>query len=51
VHRRDFVRCSDLAPLPEEVVALYDDGDAARDPDGVLVFGPHAVQEVGVAHA
>lgn len=48
---RDFVRCSDLAPLPDEIVALYDHGDAARNPDGVLVFGPQAVQEVGVAHA
>jgi hypothetical protein len=27
---RDFLRCTDLARLPEEVVAMYDDGTATR---------------------
>ncbi|HEY8524100.1 MAG TPA: hypothetical protein VIL48_03990 [Acidimicrobiales bacterium] len=33
---RDFVRASDLAPMPERVVARFDDGTEAR---GDLVFG------------
>lgn len=34
---RDFVRCSDQSPLPEEIVAAYDDETAER---GELVFQP-----------
>jgi ectoine hydroxylase-related dioxygenase (phytanoyl-CoA dioxygenase family) len=33
---RDFLRSRDLAPMPEEVVAMYDSGDAA--PPESLVF-------------
>lgn len=33
---RDFRRARDLAPMPDELVAQYDDVDA---PEGVLVFG------------
>jgi phytanoyl-CoA dioxygenase PhyH len=42
---RDFVRCSDLSPLPDNVVAMYDDGDTVAEEAGdrVLVFDPHAV--------
>lgn len=35
---RDFVRCSDLTPVPEEVVALYD--NAPMDEAAVLVYQP-----------
>ena len=34
---RDFLRGSDLSRLPEEIVALYDDGTAA---DGELLYVP-----------
>jgi hypothetical protein len=34
---RDFRRARDLAPMPDELVAQYDDVEA---PEGVLVFGP-----------
>jgi hypothetical protein len=34
---RDFLRVADFAPLPEEVVARYDDGVPA---DGVAVYNP-----------
>ncbi|PZO54443.1 MAG: hypothetical protein DCF16_05060 [Alphaproteobacteria bacterium] len=34
---RDYLRASDLSKLPEELVALYDDGSAT--PDKVLYFG------------
>ncbi|HEX2909263.1 MAG TPA: hypothetical protein VH186_00550 [Chloroflexia bacterium] len=34
---RDFLRVSDLAPLPEELVEPYDSG---REVDGVLVYKP-----------
>jgi hypothetical protein len=34
---RDYRRARDLAPLPEEIVALYDDASATADK--VLVFG------------
>jgi hypothetical protein len=41
---RDFVRCSDLAPMPEDVVRMYDIGhEADAAGDGVLVFRPEAV--------
>jgi hypothetical protein len=42
---RDFMRCSDLSPLPDNVVAMYDDGDAVAEEAGdrVLVFDPDAV--------
>jgi hypothetical protein len=36
---RDFVRASDLAPMPDDVVAKYDVGAEGRE-DGVLVFRP-----------
>ena len=32
---RDFVRASDLSPMPERIVELFDDGTEAR---GDLVF-------------
>lgn len=35
---RDFMRSTDLAKFPEDVVAQYDDGSGAKD--GVLVFQP-----------
>lgn len=35
---RDFMRCSDLAPLPEDVVAAYDFGPVPDD--ATLVFRP-----------
>jgi hypothetical protein len=34
---RDYLRASDLQHLPEEIIALYDDGSAS--PDRVLYFG------------
>jgi hypothetical protein len=34
---RDFMRCSDLTPMPDEVVAMYDNAPAE---DGMLVFKP-----------
>jgi hypothetical protein len=42
---RDFMRCSDLSPLPDNVVAMYDDGDAVAEEAGdrVLVFDPNTV--------
>jgi hypothetical protein len=36
---RDYIRCSDLAKIPEAVVSLYDDGSEA---EGVLVYEPHS---------
>lgn len=36
---RDFLRARDLAPMPAEVVSMYDDASPA---DGVLVFRPQA---------
>jgi hypothetical protein len=41
---RDFLRATDLAPLPEEAVALHDD-DTAKG-DRVLYFGDKLVKEV-----
>jgi hypothetical protein len=38
---RDFMRGSDLQRLPEDVVALYDDGSAG---DGIAVFTPDVHQ-------
>jgi hypothetical protein len=38
---RDFVRSSDLAPMPTDVVARYDVG--GEGDDGVLVYDPQAV--------
>jgi hypothetical protein len=38
---RDFMRGTDLARLPEEVVRLYDD---QRPTSGVLIFQPDEVQ-------
>ena len=35
---RDFLRGTDFAHIPEEIVALYDDGNPIDD--GVLVFDP-----------
>jgi hypothetical protein len=37
---RDYLRCTDLARLPEDVVALYDDGTA--EAGGALVYGSAA---------
>ena len=34
---RDYLRATDLAKLPEELIALYDDGSA--EGDKVLYFG------------
>jgi hypothetical protein len=34
---RDFLRCSDLSRLPEEAVALYDDGTSEN---GELIYVP-----------
>jgi hypothetical protein len=34
---RDFLRGIDLARLPEDIVALYDDGTAV---DGELIYMP-----------
>jgi hypothetical protein len=34
---RDFMRCTDLAPFPDDVIAQYDDGSADV---GSLVFVP-----------
>jgi ectoine hydroxylase-related dioxygenase (phytanoyl-CoA dioxygenase family) len=36
---RDYLRCSDLAHLPEEIVTLYDDGTALSR-GGVVSFAP-----------
>ncbi len=38
---RDYLRATDLAKLPEDVVALYDDGTAS--PDKVLYFGDRLI--------
>lgn len=38
---RDFMRGSDLTPMPEDVVAMYDN---APTTDGVLVFKPEQVE-------
>jgi len=35
---RDYIRCSDLAKIPEPAVSLYNDGSEA---EGVLVYEPH----------
>ena len=35
----DFARASDLAPVPQDVVSLYD-ADAGKDVDRVLIFEP-----------
>ncbi len=37
---RDFMRCSDLSRLPDDVVARYDTG--TPPPDAVLVYSPDA---------
>jgi hypothetical protein len=34
---RDYIRCTDLSRMPEEVIALYDDG---TEIDGELVYVP-----------
>jgi hypothetical protein len=34
---RDYLRMTDLAPIPEELVRLYDDGTGAS---GVLRYQP-----------
>lgn len=39
---RDFVRASDQAPMPDDVVARYDIGAAPGAEDAVLVFRPDA---------
>jgi hypothetical protein len=36
---RDYLRCTDLARIPEEIIALYDDGSAN---DGELVYVPRS---------
>ena len=36
---RDFLRASDLTPLPEDVIAMYDNAPA----EGMLVYKPEAV--------
>lgn len=38
---RDFLRCDDLSRIPEEIIALYDDGTEA---DGDLVYVPKPLQ-------
>jgi len=38
---RDFIRASDLAPMPQDVIALYDDG---TEGEGDLVYRPEAAQ-------
>ena len=38
---RDFVRCSDLTRMPEEIVARYDNGSVE---DGVLVYAPASME-------
>jgi hypothetical protein len=38
---RDFMRGSDLTPMPEDVVAMYDNSPTS---DGVLVFKPEQVE-------
>ena len=38
---RDFVRCSDLTRMPEEIVARHDNGSVE---DGVLVYGPASME-------
>ena len=40
---RDYLRASDLQPLPEDVIRRYDDGSATGDQ--VLRFGDRLVQE------
>lgn len=37
---RDYLRCSDLARIPEDVIGLYDDG---TETDGELVYVPKTV--------
>ena len=39
---RDFVRGSDMSPMPTEIIALLDDGSVG---DGVAVFKPDTAQE------
>jgi hypothetical protein len=39
---RDFVRASDMAPMPDDLLARYDIG-ANPDAEGILVFDPQAV--------
>jgi hypothetical protein len=34
---RDYLRCTDLSRLPDDVVALYDDGTAAA---GLAIYQP-----------
>jgi hypothetical protein len=42
---RDYLRASDLSHVPEEIIALYDDGSAqGKD---VLFFGDRLTQEAG----
>ena len=41
---RDYLRASDLSHLPEEAIALYDDGSAIGD--RVLHFGDKLLSEV-----
>jgi hypothetical protein len=36
---RDYLRASDHAKLPEDVIALYNDGSES---DGNLVYDPYA---------
>jgi hypothetical protein len=37
---RDFMKGTDLSPMPEEIAAAYDSPDAA---DGVKVYRPEVV--------
>ena len=37
---RDYLRCSDLAQIPQDVIELYDDGTEAN---GELVYAPKDV--------
>jgi hypothetical protein len=46
---RDYLRASDLAKLPEEVVQLYDDGTATADQ--VLYFGDRLAASTAPPHA
>ena len=41
---RDYLRASDLEKLPEDIVALYDDGTEAADK--ILYFGDRLLKEV-----
>ena len=43
---RDFLRCSDFAPLPPEIINEYDDAEAIRGREEFLVFRPDKASSV-----